>query len=169
MTFPTFVPQSEIGVTVDGEDVSGLSFSHPTPQDTTSWIVTFSEKLSDGKHTLVIMAGGTEFTFELVVSSQVGLRNVIPYPNPFPDTTYFVFTNDVAISDGYIEVFTSSGKRIRRIDIPPQARQPGQNAVFWDGRDAVGDEIANGTYLFIVKVTQQAQDTTVRGKLSRIK
>ena len=47
--------------------------------------------------------------------------------------------------------------------------RPGQNAVFWDGRDGAGDEIANGTYLFIVNVKQQDHESTVRGKLSRMK
>ena len=154
---------------MDGEDVSGLNFSHPTPQDTTAWIVTFSQDLSEGEHTLVVSAGVTDFTFVLQVSSEVGLRNVIPYPNPFPESTYIMFSNDVVISDGHIDVFTTSGKRIRRIEIPPEAKQPGQNAVFWDGRDGAGDEIANGTYLFIVKVRQQDHESTVRGKLSRMK
>jgi hypothetical protein len=169
LTFPVYVPQSQIAVTVDGSDVGGLNFAHPTPEDTTSWIITFPLELSEGEHTLEVSAGTTTFPFVLQVSSEVGLRNVIPYPNPFTDHTYFMFSNDVIITDGHIDVYTTSGKRIRRIDIPPEAKQPGQNAVFWDGRDGAGDEIANGTYLFIVNVRQQDHESTVRGKLSRMK
>jgi flagellar hook assembly protein FlgD len=105
----------------------------------------------------------------LHVSSDAGLRNVVNYPNPFTSTTQFVFSTDVTIDQGTIDVFTVSGKRIARLEIPPGARSPGQNAVFWDGRDSAGGEIANGVYLYVIRVNQRGQETTIRGKMARMR
>jgi hypothetical protein len=170
LNFPVFVPSSEISVKIDDEDITGLTFSHPSEQDSTTWVVQFSKTLSEGEHAMVVTVGTKEMDpFTLVVQSQVGLRHVVNYPNPFTDDTQFLYTTDVEIDNGSIDVFTVSGKRIVRLEIPPSARVPGQNAVFWDGRDAAGGVIANGVYLYVIRVTQRGQDTTIRGKLARMK
>jgi len=165
---PVYVPASEISVAIDGEVVSDLTLAHPSEQDTTTWIARFSRALSGGSHRMIVTAGTVEFPFDLVVSSTVGLRDVVNYPNPFRDGTRFVYTNEVEIDEGTIDVFTTSGKRIARLDVPPNARAPGQNAVFWDGRDAAGDEIANGVYLYVIRVKQRGEKNVVRGTLARI-
>ena len=64
--------------------------------------------------------------------------------------------------------YTTSGKKITRIDIPTGARLPGQNAVYWDGRDSANDEVANGVYLYIVTVEQRGRQSTITGKMARI-
>jgi hypothetical protein len=170
LRLPTFVPSSEIGVRIDEEDVVGLAFSHPTPEDSTAWVVQFSKTLSAGTHEMTVTAGNAELpAFTLVVEQRIGLRDVVNYPNPFADATQFLYTADVEIEDGTIDVFTVSGKRVVRLDIPPAARNPGQNAVFWDGRDGAGDEVANGVYLYVIRVSQRGQNSTIRGKLARMK
>jgi hypothetical protein len=170
LNFPVFVPSSEISVRIDDEDITGLTFTHPSEEDSTTWVIQFSKTLPDGNHTMVVTVGTAELDpFTLVVKSDVGLRNVVNYPNPFTDQTQFLYTSDVEIENGTIDVFTVSGKKIVRLEIPPDARNPGQNAVFWNGRDAAGDEIANGVYLYVIRVTQRGQDSTIRGKLARMK
>ena len=42
-----------------------------------------------------------------------------------------------------------SGKRVRRIE---EVRDGGEVWIEWDGRDGAGDEIANGTYLYVATV-----------------
>lgn len=171
LSFPVFVPASEIGVFMDGSPVSPFGLANPSPEDSLSWIVTFQQTLTAGAHTLRLTAGPTiEFTFPLVVSDEAGLSDVVNYPNPFRDAgTHFMFSNEVEITDGSIEVFTVSGKRVRRLEIPVTSRQPGSNAVFWDGRDGTGDELANGSYLYVIKVEQRGGSATVRGKVSKLK
>jgi hypothetical protein len=170
LAFPLYVPSSQIAVRVDENPVTALTFDHPSEQDTTSWIVQFSKSLEEGRHTLVVSVDGEDMTpIELVVGSTVGLRDVVNYPNPFDENTQFVYTNDVEIEQGTIDVFTTSGRKVRRMEIPPDARTPGQNAVFWDGRDSAGDEIANGVYLYTIRVTQRGQTSVARGKLVRVK
>ena len=169
LSLPVVVPEDSVSVTLDDVPVSDAVLSHPASDDSTTWLIRFSRSLPDGTHELVVRAGAPNiFRYSLVVSSAVGLRHVMNYPNPFTDVTSFVYTNDVEISDGRIDIFTLSGKRIRRIDIPPDATAPGENTVFWDGRDQAGGSIANGVYLYVITVTQRGGSSTTRGKVSRI-
>jgi hypothetical protein len=170
LSFPVFVPGSEIGVFMDGSAVSPFTLNNPSPEDSLSWIITFQRTLPAGPHTLRVTAGPSiEFTYALLVSEDTGLRNVLNYPNPFRNGgTHFMFENEVEITNGSIDVFTVSGKRVRRLEIPPAARFPGQNAVFWDGRDGSGGELANGTYLYVIKVQQRGGSGLARGKVSKL-
>jgi flagellar hook assembly protein FlgD len=79
-----------------------------------------------------------------------------------------MYSNQSEITDGSIDIYTVSGKRVRSIEIPSTSRFPGSNAVFWDGRDGAGDQLANGTYLYVIKVKQSGGSATVRGKLSKL-
>jgi len=170
LSFPVFVPGSEIDVFMDDVPVVPFNLNNPSPEDSLAWIITFQKSLAAGQHTLRIAAGPTiEFTHQLVVSSESGLQDVVNYPNPFRDAgTNFLFSNEVEITDGSIDVYTSSGKRVRTLEIPPSSRLPGHNSVFWDGRDAAGDALANGTYLYVIKVQQRSGSATVRGKISKL-
>lgn len=169
LSFPVLIESERIDIELDEVPVQGILFEHPTPQDTTTWLVSFHQDLSDGRHDLrVKVDGGVMVEYVLYVNSALGLQQVINYPNPFSKDTYFVYTNDVEISEGTIDIFTTSGKKIASLDIPHNARLPGQNMVYWDGRDFARDEIANGVYLYIVTVEQRGQRSTITGKLSRI-
>jgi hypothetical protein len=164
---PVYFPVDSLSVTIDDAPVNGADYTHPSPEDSTIWNIRFTRTLSDGTHELVVRAGSSsEFRYELVVSSEVGLRNVINYPNPFEDVTSFMFENEVEINEGRIDIFSVTGKRIRRLTIPPSP--PGNNAVYWDGRDQAGGTIANGVYLYVIKVTQRGQSSTIRGKLAHL-
>jgi hypothetical protein len=168
LSFPVVVEASEIAVTVDDDPVADVALSTPVPEDSTTWVLVFSRSLAPGPHTILISAGQYQKEFTVSVSLDFGLDRVVNYPNPFTDGTYFVYTNNVEISEGTIDIFTTSGRKVVRLYIPPSATGPGENAVFWDGRDAAGDEVANGVYLFLVKVKQRGEDSIVRGKLARI-
>ena len=69
------------------------------------------------------------------------------------------------------EIYTLSGRRIRTIW---ESFQAGPRILHWDGRDQAGDEIANGTYLYVLRRTwpegtrppgDQGRDITKTGKL----
>ncbi|MFH1754538.1 MAG: hypothetical protein ABIA59_02435, partial [Candidatus Latescibacterota bacterium] len=168
--FPVLIDPSRIEVQIDDITVPGVQFEHPSPQDTTTWLVSFRQELSEGPHTLVVLVdGGKMVEYNFYVSSTFGLQQVINYPNPFSDDTYFVYTNEIEISDGKIDIFTSSGKKVTSIKIPPDARLPGRNMIHWDGRDLARDEIANGVYLYVMTVEQKGKRSTIRGKMSHIK
>ncbi|UCG51932.1 MAG: hypothetical protein JSW58_17505, partial [Candidatus Latescibacterota bacterium] len=169
LDLPVYVEPSLIRVETDGEPVSPIDITNPDPQDSTTWHIRFSQQLPTGKHTVTLIVEDTEFPFEVVVGSQFGLFDVVAYPNPFVDDVFFVFSNEVQISSGKIDVFTTSGKKVAHLEVPLGARAPGQNAVRWNGRTFNGDEIANGVYLFVVSVDQGGRETIHRGKLVRVK
>jgi hypothetical protein len=169
LTFPVFIPSSAIAISIDNVVVADAQYAHPAAQDSLSWIVTFRKKLAAGKHEMLVDAQGIQFHYQLVVSETAGLTNVINYPNPFAAAgTRFLYTNEVEIEDGAIDIYTVSGKKVRRLDIPPGSRLPGQNSVFWDGRDGAGGTLANGVYLYVINVHQRSGNATVRGTTNKI-
>ena len=170
LSFPVFVEGSEIAVLMDDTPVVPFTLTNPSPEDSLSWIITFRKTLSPGQHELRITAGPSiEFTYQLVVSDEAGLAQVLNYPNPMgKDGTNFMYSIESEITDGAIDIYTSSGKKVRSLEIPLSGRLPGSNAVFWDGRDGAGDKLANGTYLYVIKVTQRGGSATVRGKLAMV-
>lgn len=89
------------------------------------------------------------------------------YPNPFKtDTSFLIRLSDRA--DIRMDIFTVSGKRVRRLE---EARDGGQVWIHWDGRDASGGEIANGVYLYVATVDFADTERTplvLRGKLAKI-
>jgi hypothetical protein len=89
------------------------------------------------------------------------------YPNPFTTSTHFLL-NLTDPADVEIDIFTVSGKRIRRLK---ESEDAGEAWVLWDGRDSVGDTIANGTYLYVARVTFVGLDrppVVLRGKVVKI-
>jgi hypothetical protein len=109
-----------------------------------------------GDHTISVAASDNmgnrssrNLQFEIVSSAEFTIRNVANYPNPFQsgdaEGTDIMFQLPVAAAVT-IDIFTVGGRRIRRInDVVGTA---GANWVHWNGRDAEGDELANGVYLY---------------------
>lgn len=92
---------------------------------------------------------------------------VFNYPNPFKSSTYFVMnlTDPAAVQ---LDIFTVSGDKIRSIR---SSEDPGQQMILWDGRDFAGSSIANGTYLYVARVSFVGLDRpplVLRGKLVKI-
>jgi flagellar hook assembly protein FlgD len=87
------------------------------------------------------------------------------YPNPFVDETAFAFdlTQPAEVT---IKIYTVSGKLIRVLRTNAEA---GYTIVEWDGRDAEGDPISNGAYLY--KVIARSGDRQIEKieKLARIR
>ncbi|MFH1690423.1 MAG: type IX secretion system sortase PorU [Candidatus Eisenbacteria bacterium] len=112
--------------------------------------------LGFGNHTVSVAArdnmgnrSSRSLQFEIVASAEFTIRNVANHPNPFPNGgdlgTYIMFQIPVS-ADVTIDIFTVGGRRLRHIgDVAGTA---GANEVYWNGRDAEGDELANGVYLY---------------------
>jgi len=90
----------------------------------------------------------TRLAMVLQVADDLELREVMNYPNPFKRETDFTFFATRPIDVAQIKIFTISGRLIRTIEaLTPRS---GMNLIRWDGRDADGDELANGVYLYKV-------------------
>jgi len=96
-----------------------------------------------------------EVSFEVVNESQI--TNFFPYPNPFSTRTQFVFTltgSDIP-DDIIIQIMTVNGTVVREItmdEIGPIKTGHNKTQYAWDGRDEYGEQLANGVYLYQVKI-----------------
>jgi len=122
--------------------------------------------LSDGPHTLQLIAfdnfnrpsvASTNFTISK--SKGFSIESFMPYPNPMQKDGWFTFvlpeTAEVKLS-----IYTIRGKKIKTITA---SAAKGYNQLTWDGRDADGDFLANGTY-FIKLIAKSA---TGKGKAEK--
>ena len=116
------------------------------------------DDLSEGNHTLQLIVfdnlnnpAVAETNFICKSSGAVSIEQMLPYPNPMKDGGYFTFviTED---SDITISIYTLTGRKIKTIK--QLNSLTGYNQIYWNGKDADGDEIANNTYFYKVKAKQ---------------
>jgi hypothetical protein len=93
-------------------------------------------------------------SFRTSAANELMLAEVVNFPNPFSDRTQFTFqlVSPVGSADATISIYTVTGRKIYEIR---EVVQQGFNRIpqnGWDGRDWDGDFIANGVYLYKVKI-----------------
>ncbi len=71
------------------------------------------------------------------------------FPNPFDQGTAFCYRLSRAAASAKVSVFTLSGRKIWSAEGSARAND---NSITWDGRDADGDPVANGLYLYKLEV-----------------
>lgn len=108
--------------------------------------------------------GNDTISFVIVADSIVGMESVTLFPNPTPGPCRLIFelSDPMAIK---WDIYTLSGHRIKSME---ETMTAGPQLISWDGRDDQGDEIANGTYLYVLRgnVAGDAdRDITETGKL----
>lgn len=125
--------------------------------------------IAPGRHTVTVKAwdvynnsgdGYTEFI--VAETADLALSHVLNYPNPFTDNTSFWFEHNRPgdLLDVKVEVFTVSGKRV--ITLQQQVVTDGYrvDSITWDGRDAYGDVIGKGVYVYKVSVKAASDNST---------
>ncbi len=145
-----------IVLTGPGDEISdGLASDRVADrkEDPTSLRFTWSPRLDDGRYTLAVSGtdllgnGPAEKSVAFQVSSDLAIRKLLNVPNPTADATDFTYILSRP-ADVSIRIFTIAGRLIRKLDgVPGRA---GYNQVHWDGRDADGQLLANGVYLYTV-------------------
>jgi flagellar hook assembly protein FlgD len=133
------------------------------------------EQLPDGIYTLKAQAtdesgnlsGSKPYSVQFEVINESRITNFFPYPNPFSTSTRFVFTlTGSEIPDEIIiQIMTVAGRVVREItqdEIGPIKIGHNRTEYAWDGRDEYGDQLANGVYLYRVKVRLQGQNMDMR-------
>ncbi len=117
--------------------------------------------LSNGKHSLTVKAwdvnnnsGEGTVNFEVADGEVVRINNLMNYPNPFSDKTHFVFEHnhpDEAM-DVSINIYSTSGSLVRTIrqNFTPTGSRSVE--ITWDGTDNNGQQIANGLYVYRLKL-----------------
>jgi len=98
-----------------------------------------------------------DYKVEFEVLNQSTVTRMLNYPNPFSTSTRFVFTlTGSQIPDQIqIQIMTITGKVVREIDqfeLGPIHIGNNITQYAWDGKDEFGDQLANGVYLYRVKM-----------------
>jgi hypothetical protein len=159
---------SDLTMTLNGVPLA-FTFT-PAPGDTSGreWILAWPREApyARGAYTILIsVKGGDALVRRFRVTTdpgQVLVKDLLAFPNPFDDGTaatmrgttfsYNLLSSDPA--DVLISVYTISGRRIWTS--ASHGDTQGYYQVPWDGRDAEGDEIGNGVYLYRLRVTTSA-------------
>jgi flagellar hook assembly protein FlgD len=94
---------------------------------------------------------------------------VYNYPNPFSGSTVFMADhNDPQPVTVRIKIYSVAGRLLHKIE------RTGINErsikIAWDGRDAEGNRIANGVYIYRLTIVSQSGfgSKTFTGKLAKI-
>jgi len=100
------------------------------------------------------------------------IRDVYPYPNPMSTHTTFAFRveggRDEMLQNFSLRIYTLSGRLVRELDHTnlDGPLSVGWNTLTWNGRDADGDRVATGVYLYRVRV--KGDEQTFRGDVEKV-
>jgi hypothetical protein len=127
--------------------------------------LTYTPFLKDGDYTLRVqgkdMSGNISGTQPKTVNFRVVTENavsqVLNYPNPFSNSTQFIFTltGEDLPDQVSITIMTLSGKVVKEItkeQLGPLKIGLNRTSYKWDGTDEFGDKLANGVYLYKVNI-----------------
>jgi len=140
-------------------------------------IVEYKPKLTDGEHIINILGKnqsgalsdsmGIERTF--VVNHEAKLLDVVNYPNPFKESTWFTFKLTQIPDEIRIRIFTIAGRLIKEINRKGNELKYDFNKIYWDGKDEDGDNIGNGVYLYKLIMQKGDKSESVIEKIAVIK
>ena len=104
-------------------------------------------------------ASEKEIQFDVAESRQLEIRNVYNYPNPMSQTTRFVFEHNQPgnVLDIHIRIYTLSGMPVTELT-ESQITSNAYAYVEWNGLDRNYDRLANGTYLYVLRVGADTEE-----------
>lgn len=134
------------------------------------------KNLASGKHTLTVTAwdisnkmGSANIEFNVLNKDAVSIDRVYNYPNPFSKHTQFQFeTNWTGIPlEINIYIQTITGKLVKTITkrITPDGYRI--TNLDWDGKDDFGSDLANGVYVYQIKINGELDGEIIK-KQSKI-
>ena len=169
---PARLTEGDFAVKVNG--VSQTVEAEPAPSDTSGrdWLVRWDHApYPSGTYVVELTVSGVivrQHTF--VVDSRVAIDNVMAFPNPFDDelgTVFSFYLTGSGPADVLLRVFTVSGKLVY------ENRVPSVNAAYaqipWNGLDAEGDKLANGTYFYRLIARSEGSQVMHEGKLVKLR
>jgi len=89
------------------------------------------------------------------------LRN---YPNPFDRQTTLIYELNRDADAVSITIYTTVGRRVRVLE--DASAQEGYNEAMWDGRDEDGTLLANGVYLYRIRVADSDEQAQAFSRLA---
>ncbi|MCH7618759.1 MAG: type IX secretion system sortase PorU [Candidatus Marinimicrobia bacterium] len=114
--------------------------------------------LDEGEHSLTVKAWDSfnnfseeTIVFSVVTGDDLSIERVYNYPNPMSNSTDFTFYINQPAELVEIRIYTVAGRLIKKIQ-DYSANSVGFQRIGWDGRDETGDRIANGVYIYRLRV-----------------
>jgi hypothetical protein len=134
----------------------------------------FNPVLADGEHKFRYVSYDNNnnyadtVTHYLSVNPELKIMDLKNFPNPMKNQTNFIvnLSGNLPPSMSKIKIFTVAGRLIKTIETPLNI---GYNQIFWDGRDADGDYIANGVYFYKLIIEGNSKKETALQKLVVLK
>jgi hypothetical protein len=135
--------------------------------------------LAVGPHTLRLKAWDTynnsaekELEFMVAHDEKLALDHVLNYPNPFANSTTFLFDHNQADGvpdnlDVQVQIFTVAGHLVRTLNATVSTTEPHQRSITWNGRDEYDDQLARGVYVYRLSVRSQ-RNNTVASKYEKL-
>ncbi len=153
-------------------DVTPFFSYDPNSYTDGSVTVSLPQDLAEGRHTASLYAsdtlgnvGSDTLSFNIGPVEVEGIEAISLFPNPTPGYCRLVVGVSEPMSLRW-DIYSLAGSRVRSIVAP--SAEVGQAVLEWHGVDDRGDEIANGTYLYVVRGRPAADDRrefTRTGKL----
>lgn len=114
----------------------------------------------------------SERTLDFVVidNTDQTLKHVLNFPNPFTTRTNFRFEHDLPDNslDIVINIFSMSGKLVKTIERNSFATGFQVSDIDWDRTDDFGTKLANGVYVFKVKVFSKEYNIKRESKFEKL-
>jgi len=135
-------------------------------------VLNYTPTLQEGKHELQLLVYDTDGNMSkksttFYVHETLQRLNVLNYPNPFSKKTSITFEITSEVDKVEVKIYTISGRLIRVLH--PE-EQVGFIMAYWDGRDADGNDVANGVYYGKVTVKREEQkDLTEIVKMMKLR
>ena len=102
-------------------------------------------------------------------SNQFLIFNVLNFPNPFSDRTFFTYQIDNesnTIVDSIVNIYSQSGELIVTLD---NSSSGNFIAIEWDVTDASSNLLPNGTYIYTIDVIYGDKNESKIGAISLIR
>jgi len=134
-------------------------------------------KLETGKHLIKVEAwdilnNRSEKIIEFVVvdGNSEKLKHVLNYPNPFSSMTNFRFEHDLPDQELNIvvNIYSMSGKLIKSISTSEISTGYQISDISWDGTDDYGNRLANGIYIYKIKVFSPEYNISRESKFEKL-
>jgi hypothetical protein len=173
-----------VTVRLDGQEVPFSQLDPGTGKQADVVRFQFEPNLSgqDTTHTLLVSvqdgsgneAADSPYQVHFRTQSELAVEGLYPYPNPMSTRTTFAFrllgSDAGRVRDFRLRLYTLNGRLIREFDLVHDpspleggALRIGWNKLSWDGRDADGELVATGVYLYKVFARGGGQALPVNG------
>jgi peptidase C25-like protein len=165
-------PATDLTLSLDGDP---LAFTwEPAPGDGSGreWILKWDDHgpYSTGAHELLLgVTGGTPARHTFQVVEQPAFRAAMVFPNPFDENgTRFSFTLEGGgFADLQIRVYTLAGRMV--YERSERGLAPGYHQIAWNGLDAEGFPLANGTYLYRMLASTGGDRAEFQGRIVKLR